>query len=56
MSGPTGRGGEESAPMTTQHREPESARPEPVATDGYGDSDHADVDATGVDIPVVPSQ
>lgn len=54
MSGPTGRGGEESTPMTTQHREPHSTRPPDVAADGYGDSDHTDADATGVDLPVVP--
>lgn len=54
MSGPKGRGGEESAPMTTQHREQQTTRPTPVAPDGYGDSDHADADATGVDLPVVP--
>jgi hypothetical protein len=41
--------------MTTNVK-PESARPEPVAADGYANSDHADADATGVDIPVVPPQ
>ncbi|MGN6300206.1 MAG: hypothetical protein ACTHN8_03840 [Angustibacter sp.] len=40
--------------MTTQHREQQTRRPTPVAPDGYGDSDHTDADATGVDLPVVP--
>jgi hypothetical protein len=40
----------------TESRPPQDVRPRRIAPDGYGDSDHDDADATGVDLPVLPPQ